>query len=285
MMLLIVSFFIILILASTFYWFQRPLQDKDNCNIVTFLSLSKIYEILDSSIYFQRMNKADLCARNATSAHGYLKIYKTSLVEFNSKQKETLKELVAKIRIVVNSTKYFKNIPWKFSKVKSNIENGYPHTLGDMIVLSDTFFRMSSQDQLLTLFHEQCHVFQRVYPINTHRLITQFWNLKMLDTFDKKPLARNNPDINNFIYGTQDNTSFFQIYNNPNPTGLQDSRVIAFDSNSKEVDYPVILPKLIDQKEHPYEIMACFLPHIVMKKDEHKDAFTISTKEWLSTYF
>jgi hypothetical protein len=276
---------VILTVYCIFFLYNKQ-SVKNYSSNVSFPSLSYIYKIIDNSIYFQRMNKADLAARDVTSVQAYIKLYKGSVLEFSPLEKTILIELANYIDLATASTKNFKNIPWKFVKSKRNIEHGYPHTLGDMIILPDTFFRNNSkQNMMITLFHEKCHVYQRLFPLETHFLILDYWQLKPLDTITRNPLARNNPDINNFIYGTKEGTKFFQTFSSSNPTDLNDSIVVSIDNKGNHTKFPMDLPKIIHQSEHPYEIMGCLLPHIVLKNygsDNSKNELVKGIKDWIS---
>lgn len=279
--LLIISFVILTVFYIYLSYNKQSI--KHYSNNVSFPSLSYIYKIINNSIYFQRMNKADLSARDVTSVQAYIKLYKDSIIEFSPNEKNTLTELVNNIDIATTSTKKFKTIQWKFVKINKYIENGYPHTLGDMIILSDNFFKnISKQTKMIILFHEKCHVYQRLFPIETHILILDYWNLKPLDTIIRNPLARNNPDINNFIYGTKEGTKFFQTFRSSNPKGLNESIVVAIDIEGNNTQFPLDLPDIIHQYEHPYEIMGCLLPYVVLKNYKSNNEFVKSVKDWIS---
>ena len=283
--LLLCIVFVVFILGITIWLTSKKPQAKQE-SLHVFLPLSKIYDIIDNSIYFQRMSRADLSARNATSTQAYQKLYKDSIIEFTTSEKILLLELTSKLDKLTSQTKRFKDIPWKFAKVKTTIEEGYPHTLGDMIVLSDYFFGvMKKNHQIKTLFHEKCHVFQRLFPMETHKLIADYWLLTPIDTLNKNPLARNNPDINSFVYGTADGVKFFQMYNSNLPTSIRDSTVVAIDQDGNKTDFPLTLPSFIEQTEHPYEIMACLLPHLfIQAKSMNGNEFIGNVQDWATKY-
>jgi hypothetical protein len=238
------------------------------------------------------MNKADLLARNVGSITSYMKLYKDSLKPFKGKEKQLLTDLVLQLDSQMDNTKTFHKLKWKFAKIDVNIENGWPHTIGDTIVVSDAFFKQPSDNQLITLLHEQIHVYQRSHPIETDILIRRYWKYEIYDIFDKYDTARNNPDINNFVYG-KDGKVILQVYKHNEPTSISESFVIALprtgstanNDSSKQIQAKDIhLPDVILQYEHPYEIMASFIPLIVLQSYNDTSEFTMNTKVWLSKY-
>ena len=284
-----VLFLLILLLTAIFcivlYYLltRREIKHIDSPQ-VSFPSLSQIHQVIDTSAFFQRMNKVDLVARNATTVPGYIKLYKAALMEFPQSQKTALNTLTQKVDAHIEWTKKLNTIPWKFAKVATRIEEGWPHTLGDIIFLSDEFFKMSQDQQVITLLHEKFHVYQRLYPLETHKLIAKYWGFTVLDTLSRLPIARNNPDINGFVYGVA-RIRIFQAYNSLTPSGIPDSRVVALNDQDEEVPYPMDLPSVIGQREHPYEIMACFLPEIIIKKyGKDPSPFTSATNVWMSKF-
>jgi hypothetical protein len=215
----------------------------------TFKVLNKnhMVKIVNESYYFNRMSKYDLLARNASSIESYKKIYLDSIIEFTPSEIQILKEQIKKIDLVKFTV--LRSIPWKFSKVKTDIEQGWPHTLADVIILNSHVFEQPSIDLFKTLVHEKIHVYQRLFPLETHVLITDYWKFNVLDTLSNIPRIRNNPDINNFVYGTK-KKPFYRAYNTENPSSLQDTHLVNFTIT-----------------EHPYELMAHLIPQVLTTKE------------------
>jgi hypothetical protein len=239
-------------------------------------------QCVDESIYFQRMTPVDLIPRNASSPQAYAKIYKKSLIPFSSKEKDILRGYVNDIAKWVRPYNNLSNIPWKFAKVTPDIENGYPHTLQDVIILSDRFF--SASDQIKTLIHEKIHVYQRMYPLETNKLIHDVWGFEVKDKMENHPMARNNPDIDGFVYGKKKGM-IIQLYTTNRPSSLADSHAYLLEG-TKKIDLTHISQLDIHsddpyiQLEHPYEIMACVLAHRLSKEDKTNDAML----SWMQRY-
>jgi hypothetical protein len=217
-------------------------------------------KIIKESQYFNRMTKYDLLARNIGTIDSYKKLYLDSIQEFTNNEKRILEEYTRKIDEIFTKFK-FKNLlelPWKFCKIKSDIEQGWPHTLADIIILNKEV--LNSPDLLTTLVHEKIHVYQRFFPMQTHILITDFWGFEILDTLQNIPKIRNNPDINNFVYGFK-NKAFLRVYNSENPSSLNDTNL----NNSLT--------------EHPYELMAYLIPTVL--KNSQTNFYISALISWM----
>jgi hypothetical protein len=224
-------------------------------------SKTNVNNIIDNALYFQNLNKLDLIARHVNSKDEYITQYKQSLNKFSKAEASILNDLIKDISM--NYTyKYQKlqQIPWKFVKF-NGVEENFPHTISDIIFLPQDFFYNSKDKQIETLIHEKIHIYQRLYTIETAKLIAllgfSIWN-----TQEKFPNIRTNPDTNSFIYkyGEGDNISAqAQIYNNDTPESIKDSHISLFKG---EKIWNV--PECIKQPDHPYEIMACALAHLIM---------------------
>jgi hypothetical protein len=256
---------------------------------LSFVSQEYMYRVIDESYYFFRMTDADLSARKCRSIEEYIAHYKSHVQEFSAHERDALKDLVAMCDNHLRNTKHLKNIPWKFAKVDGHIENGFPHTLQDTIVLSNTFFHMNRHDQVVTLIHEKIHVYQRMYPLQTHRLITDFLGYHIADTLKNHPLSRNNPDINNFIYAKH-GVSTAMIYTDSKPTDITHARVCKIVG--KQEYEPILhkdvgLPNDVSQIEHPYEVMASYCPLLLTSSRDGVDTtheVYEQVQRWMSLY-
>ena len=218
--------------------------------------------------FFNNMSHQDLSARNVASIEEYRTRYINSIRQFSENEKDKVIECVEKIDDICHKFKNFLNIDWKFGKVCCNIENGYPHTLGDIIILPSLFWNSSKEHQLETIAHEKIHVFQRQFPLLTNILIIQFWKYDILRMKSKELNIRNNPDINNIIY-VRNGDLCYQTYKK-NPKSLRDSSLVV--SCGKE------------KYEHPYEKMAYTIADIIAN-NSIKDQDYIETMKWLRLYF
>ncbi len=188
-------------------------------------------EVINKSPFFDRMTIYDLHARHVKTKEEYKKRYLLSLKPFTQEEKE---ELTRKTREIDNAIHekmpLLAEIPWKFAKTDHSIEMGYPHTLEDYIILT-------SVPSISTLLHEKIHVFQRLYKHETEELIRNY-GFHKYGLYSDLPLARNNPDIDEFVY-SRNGQIIYQKYNSTSPNDISDSKVT-----------------IPGEYEHPYEHMA-----------------------------
>lgn len=241
---------------------------NDTSNPITFVSPEYMKSVLNESLFFQRMRKEDLIARHAQSKEDYISVYLSHVQTFTSEQRKTLQKLINDIDRFVSKYPKLHNIEWKFAKVANTIENSYPHTLEDVIVLNDTFFFNTESTQIQTLIHEKLHVYQRLYPSETHELLMNVFGFEFKNKIDGLPY-RNNPDINNYVYGKQD-YYICQLYNN-GEASLANSTPVKVTRNgdlyhTKLSNVVPGLPESVTQTEHPFEIMAVLIPLIILGK-------------------
>lgn len=228
--------------------------------------------------YFARMSPQDLRARRASSRDEYRQRYMTSFLPFTPEETEHLQTLVNEIASIEAPTKRFRTLPWNFAKVPSTIEQGFPHTLGNTIVLSPTFFEGSHEANLQTLLHEKTHIFQRRFPKQTDELIAA-WGFAPTDV---RVPSRNNPDVSGAYM--KNNLIPVQVYTSDAPVAISDSKPKAYDPDTGTFrDIAALdIPSYISQPEHPFEIMAILVPLVLLKRP-HDDFYYQTTKRWAQT--
>jgi len=231
-----------------------------------------------SAKYFSNLTELDLIARGATTQENYIKIYYEAFRDFTASEKKRLNTLVTLANGILDSHTYneLRAIPWKFVKVDDTLENGYPHTLYDTIVVTGELLQGSDNDIIKTLLHEKVHIFQRFHPIVVRELLRDLeWEPLTPATLSSiKPTlynVRSNPDLDNrvYVFG-EDKLVVLQVYTSDEPKSLQASRTLAFKlDNPTQILPPLsnstfdIPESIICQLEHPYEIMACIIAHIL----------------------
>ncbi len=253
---------------------------------IEFISKEYFEYIVDNAQYFNRMNQLDLIARDISNINSYKKLYKDGYKDFTDVEKDLLISLTNTLNESLKQTPKLYSIPWKFAKIDFNLEKGFPHTHSDTIVLSNNFFALEEKSMIETLLHEKIHVYQRLYPLQTYNLISS-WNISVIDRIENYKQARNNPDINNFIYAYKDK-AFLQIYNSDHPKDISDSTVVYYnppDNNEKHAitKHDLNIPEVVTQFEHPYEIMATLIPKIILYNYQEPSNFMNSTMEWIKT--
>lgn len=260
---------------------------KNKNQPVVFVDKPYMQKVVNTSAFFQRMSVLDLKVRNASTVDGYRTFYMDNIQAFTDKDKSYISELV---NIVNNHTSNtypeISKIPWKFAKVSTHVEAGYPHTLDDVIVLSDVFLTShnATEEKAMTLLHEKIHIYQRKYPYDTHKFIMDVLGMNpYTGKAVQQERKRNNPDINNISYG-KNNFYITQLYD-ANPSSIADSKPYKISTINQSITLlehaELELPEYIKQIEHPYEIMACYIPPIVFNKEIANPA----AQQWLRDYF
>lgn len=241
-------------------------------------SLEYAINVIDNSYYFERMNILDLKARNADSKQDYIEKYKSAIVAFSNEEKQKLRNLTNEADKVLEDFRVIYSIPWVFVKLNGSVENGYPHTLGDIIFLSDI-------PSVEVLIHEKIHVYQRMYPIETSKLIHDVWGFDIKDKQERLNNNRNNPDINSFIYGKSD-YSIVQLYDTNDPTNISESSTYKMPEHIKINATDIEMPSCIKQVEHPYEMMATLIAQILTQKQCKDQSYVLfNTLSWMQKYF
>jgi len=254
---------------------------------IKYLSINEFKNIINSSDFFNNMNSYDLQVRKSNNNNEYLKKYQLGYRAFTMQQKTILTNIVNIINKKINKYNNFKNIKWIFVKIDINLENSYPHTIENVIVLSNNFFNYSLKSQINTIIHEKVHIYQRIYPEYINILYNR-WGFKKVEVdFNYN---RNNPDIK--YYYTYNNNLLIQLYTN-NPIELYDSDTYFIDlenNNKIIIDKNIIkqynLPDIyINKLEHPSEIMAEIICLYLTNSYHKNDNWIIILKKWMDNYF
>jgi hypothetical protein len=254
---------------------------------IKYLSINEFKNITNSSDFFNNMNSYDLTVRKSNNLNEYLKKYQLGYQAFTMEQKKILANIVNIIDNKIKKYNNFKNIKWIFVKIDTNLENSYPHTIKNVIVLSNNFFNNSINRQINTIIHEKVHIYQRMYPQYINILYNK-WGFKKTDIIVNN--NRNNPDIK--YYYSYNNNLLIQLYIN-NPRKLNDSNTyfINLENNNKIIiDNNIIeqynLPDIsIEKLEHPSEIMAEIISLYLTNSYHKNDKWIIILKKWMDNYF
>jgi hypothetical protein len=254
---------------------------------IKYLSINEFKNITNSSDFFNNMNSYDLTVRKSNNLNEYLKKYQLGYRAFTMEQKRILANIVNIIDNKIKKYNNFKNIKWIFVKIDTNLENSYPHTIKNVIILSNNFFNNSINRQINTIIHEKVHIYQRMYPQYINILYNK-WGFKKTDIIVNN--NRNNPDIK--YYYSYNNNLLIQLYIN-NPRKLNDSNTyfINLENNNKIIiDDNIIkqynLPDIsIEKLEHPSEIMAEIISSYLTNSYHKNDKWIIILKKWMDNYF
>lgn len=162
--------------------------------------------IVNNDAYYARFCDADWKARGAKNRNDYLsKVVATDLDEI---QKRKLTRAVQKACMELSTIR----LDWfdgqKCAKmpfiigcfIGDTYENGYPHTIGDAILLSEnTIDEMTVHELVRLLKHEQTHVYQRRFPRAVRNFLRNF-SFKRVKKQTKHDRFRANPDTDGVIY-------------------------------------------------------------------------------------
>ena len=170
---------------------------RDNAD-VKFLEKHETCQLFYNNDYINNLTFLDLKLRKINS--NPLKSYCDHSLDFTGKEKNNIINLIFKMnqKIKSNFTK-----KWKFAKVDNFVENGYPHTHKDTIILPKVIIsnldNSNNYKNMCSLFiHEKTHIYQRIYENSFKDLFINYWNfieVKNIKNLDKiLPLIRSNPD-------------------------------------------------------------------------------------------
>ena len=233
-------------------------------------------------LYWSNMNETDLRIRkqnNLYESNTYVKLS----VTHNKIIENDIKYVNDKISMYKN----LKSIKFKTVFYKDGlVENNLPHTHGNIIFLPyNRYFLLSTNSRYTLLFHELLHIFQRTYPIQTHKLLLHVWKLKVnchKSSFMKTNPSRNNPDLNQLIYNSK--FIYYEKYKE-DANHLTNSHVhkIRLNESSDSNAYDDLISSfpIPIQYEHPFEVMACVISYYIMnnKLNENK-----SLHNWCINY-
>lgn len=277
---------------------------NSNSSQISFVTKQEFEEkIRMSAKYFSNLTQLDLIARGATTQQEYIKAYYNAYRDFTDSEKKRLETLVTLANGILDSKTYrrFRAIPWKFVKVDNALENGYPHTLYDTIIVTSELLQGADNTVIKTLLHEKVHIFQRFHPIIVRELLRDLaWVPLTPTTLETvKPTLynmRSNPDLDNLIYVFgDDKLVVFQVYTSDQPKSLQESRTQVYKLDNPTEKLPPVsnntfdIPEnIICQLEHPYEIMACIIAHILTDSNIEKISSNRTVgyiMQWMNQHF
>lgn len=231
--------------------------------------------------YFNTFDTINSKNRNCSSNISCQENYTNSLKKANVENEVMSKALKEADSFLKNHKKIY-NIPWKIVSFSPTVsgEYPYPHTHGDTIFLPENWENRENdldniKSMTTTLIHEKIHIYQRMYPIETHLLIFNVWKYNIIDhvknyeSRNKKennsfPSIRRNPDTNHFLYSDDENKMILPIFEE------KDEK----DENMKKFS------KIKDTRDHPFELMAYSLTDFIQSRKIPNN----EEKKWMETY-
>lgn len=222
--------------------------------------------------FFVDMSELDLRARRAQTKQSYYDQYLSAISEFTGEQKEVMKAIIKEADKFLLPYNNIYHIAWKIARV-NGVEEGYPHTHGDTIFVSDDIFTLKPKSMVATMIHEKIHVFQRKFVLETNLLVQKVWGYKMFGLRNSSPNARNNPDLNGIIYGKTSRVC--QEYTTKTPTSLKDSTIqcgVTGDGCDSEA------------YEHPLERMGYELSEVIVGNHKMSTLEESLTMQWMRRF-
>jgi hypothetical protein len=211
-----------------------------------------IQRTLQQTRYLQGLTQADMIARKYDMPKdSLLSFYMQHITPYEAD--DTGLQLIQKANTLLQPFRSISKIPWKIAMFDPVLENGFPHTHGDIIFLPKAFFTKPANplERIKTLIHEKIHVYQRLYPAETNHLIINIQQSSIRQfrqQHSNAALLRSNPDINDIIYDDNAGEEIVSLYTSDQPSSMID---------------------VIDKKDHPYELMAYYLSHQIVSQSLH----------------
>lgn len=271
--------------------------DRGDSDVV-FVDQDEFEKIVKKSPYFHLLTPWDLRVRNSNGGGGaggilsYRNKYIHSRIEMTSEQKSELMSLVKMIDQELGlKSSVLGRIPWKFVIFDGTVEGGLCHTIGNIIMFPVDFFEYSQHRKLQLLIHEKIHVYQRFHSAWASDII-QKWGMSVVGKSGDGSLGwmedirRHNPDLDSFDYGFSGNGGARIVELYTGDSSLSDSSTFLIQSNN--LDQPTYIhgprdigmPEYVGQIEHPYEIMACILPVLVLGDRKPSDFSDVENIVW-----
>lgn len=193
---MLVLLILIIVVSLFFLWIMENNYNK-----------KRLKKVIELEGYYERFNSNDIKLRNNQNINDFVNsariLYPWEMLYFLS----YTSFLSPKPKIMIFDSKY---------------ESGFPHTHGNIILISKIDHLSKT-----TYKHEQIHIYQRYNPLEVNKVVCETWPIKGI--FYKKDNQRANPDTNSIFYETY---------------------------NAKYVSDPKSLSNIENKNDHPFEEMA-----------------------------
>lgn len=198
--------------------------------------------------FIRKLNHANLRARGVHSLHEYMERYESLLAEFTFGEKVRISRMCeAAMRRCRNAGLFHLfDVNWRFAKCSDALENGYPHTVGGIVVLPEHVMRYGDDRMVRLIVHEVTHVHQRAYPAFVARHVRAMGFEPARRWESHRESLRANPDTDDTIYAMDRDEA--------NPVLHRDAESLADVSLAPCTAYKGL--DHIRNPEHPFEIIA-----------------------------
>lgn len=215
--------------------------------------------IFNRSGLLERMGKANLRARGVETREEYMRLYGSGLYDWSQvpapiRQRAVRLMDAARRRCRDAGFHALGSMRWRMTLSGRQAENGWAHTVGDVMVIPLRALERRPDGDIVRLFvHEAVHVAQRKDPEGALELVVDKWGFKRLSADEETEIvgglgeARVNPDTDGHVYSL-DGRVCHPIFHGT-PSNLADIKM------RPDTHHPRFL-KNADNHEHPFEIMA-----------------------------
>ncbi len=268
---------------------------------VVFIDKDNLKKHVLASPFFKGLTAMDLTARNQASikpvdyAYQYIEAY----VPFSVSDKAKINQAMESIKHLLQDFPKLLAARWNFVKLRDGMENDYPHTIGNVIVLNDTVIQTELNDFVKTLIHERFHILQRMTPLQFHNLYKRM-GFSPIKVPTRPKWIRNNPDLDGSLYIHESTGTIpVQLYNNSSPRSIAQSFTAllnddgSMNSTKQPTNQMFGLPMTFYcQLEHPAEISACLLAELItnysnddFSQNKVTNEIVKNTYSWLQKYY
>ena len=154
-------------------------------------------------MFLAKLDRTNLEARGVRTVADYLKSYHGQLRVFSDEEKHRLASLTEAARKRCASSENLRHlvqIEWKLAKSSDTLENGFPHTVGGVIVIPHQCMSWSDERLKQLLVHEATHLHQRAYPAMAEQHAAAMGFEAVRTWHANGEALRANPDTNMTIY-------------------------------------------------------------------------------------
>lgn len=225
--------------------------------VADLVSPAEAARAFEASGLLRLMGPKNLTARGASSAREYAEQYRRGLIAWESVSEDAKRnahEAVAEAKRACAAADYrgLARMPWRICPSDATVENGYPHTVGDVMIIPLERIRRGGESLAKLLVHEAVHVAQRRDPEGAYGLVVDKWGFRALSRDETARVtqlgeARVNPDTDGRIYrlGTEICHPVFT----EDPESLADIELRPSAGHAR-------FRGAAQNHEHPFEIMA-----------------------------
>lgn len=201
---ILVIFTCVVVLIALLYTSTECYSNK--INILT--PDQTFHTISSNTSFWSLLTDKEWRKRKVHNLPEYLRLIQPTLIALTSSQKATLIRLcdnadqrLAQIHLPYFSGKKASEMEWNIGVFKGTAyEYGWPHTVGNVILMPLQLIERGDTSDIETLIHEKVHVYQRLYPsdLDTYLTANHFKKWKRRSDYD--PDRRPNPDTDDWVY-------------------------------------------------------------------------------------